>query len=1130
MQVTVQDPDTKDRGLAFTTKTDYDALGNKATVTNAKGVMTKYQYDNEGSLLTTKVQKSVSDPEQLINTNTYDNTGKLLTQTDAKGNQTKYEYNAFGKIRKAEYPGDTTIPANTVTYLYDKMGNLKRTEDSLGAVDQYEYDNEGRVLSHTEKKADGTEAITTTAKYDAAGNKRFETDGKQIQTEYTYDELDRLETETRGGHTTTYGYDPNGNLTTTTDWVGNTTTSEYDPINRLIKKYDADNKTIQRLEYNHNNAQVFSYDANNKITEYQYDKNNRLLKTIDPLNHSNSQTYDAAGNISTKKNDDRNITTNYEYDEFNRLVTVRNALNETTSYTYDPNGNMLSKTDGKNNVTYYEYNAANKAVKRIDPGGRSGTAGNYTYDMTKVESYTYYADGSLKEKTDRNGIKTEYTYDIHGRLKTQTTGVAPPTPVVISYTYDDNGNQLTMTDSTGTTVRTYDDFNRVLTKSVPGVTGGFTYTYDTRTTVDPRKTYEESTDPKGNTVVKTYDHNGRLETVASNNNTTTYSYYGNGSVESVEYPGLAKEEYTYYDDGLLYTLVNKKADGTIIDSYTYEYDGAHNLTKKTDSKGVTEYGYDALNRLQQVTEPGNVTTYTYDMSGNRSTETVTAGTDTYLTEYSYNEQNRLTGYSVKTNGTVTETVGYTYDNNGNQLTSVRTPVGQTAQTTANEYDLLNQLTKTTTPDGKIQTSAYNGDGLRVEKTYDGQTTKYLYEYDKVVLELDGSGNQTAANIYGTNLLTRTAGSDTYYYMYNGHADVTALLTTGGAIAGTYYYDAFGNISEQTGNVNNNITYAGYQYDSETGLYYLNTRMYDPKVARFLQEDTYTGDPNDPLSLNLYTYCHNEPLMYVDPTGHIFEGIGNWLNKKIFKPVKKKVKSAEKWLDKNVINPVTGKVSDAAEWVDNSIVHPVEDFVVDKANIVIKPAGKVVNNVVKKVKSTDAYKTASGIASSVGKKVNSVKKGLEKNVPGFKFAEDFVVGFKENLIDSKISFVSNAIRNPASTFVSGEANFFLSNSGIPAQISKAKDIYDNYIDASWDERFENAGKQYESNLELAAAIALPELLAGRSVKTPNLSNPGYGRPVAGDNIGVQLRPTGVSEVVPRGFNGAEQAQQCTAELQ
>lgn len=62
-------------------------------------------------------------------------------------------------------------------------------------------------------------------------------------------------------------------------------------------------------------------------------------------------------------------------------------------------------------------------------------------------------------------------------------------------------------------------------------------------------------------------------------------------------------------------------------------------------------------------------------------------------------------------------------------------------------------------------------------------------------------------------------------------------------------------------------YAGYQYDEETDIYYLNARYYDSKIERFITEDTYTGNPSDPLSLNLYTYCHNEPIMYWDPTGH-----------------------------------------------------------------------------------------------------------------------------------------------------------------------------------------------------------------------------------------------------------------------
>jgi len=58
---------------------------------------------------------------------------------------------------------------------------------------------------------------------------------------------------------------------------------------------------------------------------------------------------------------------------------------------------------------------------------------------------------------------------------------------------------------------------------------------------------------------------------------------------------------------------------------------------------------------------------------------------------------------------------------------------------------------------------------------------------------------------------------------------------------------------------------------ETGLYYINSRYYDSKITQFLSKDTYTGDPNDPLGLNLYTYCANNPIKYKDPTGHVMVG-------------------------------------------------------------------------------------------------------------------------------------------------------------------------------------------------------------------------------------------------------------------
>ncbi|MEL7568767.1 MAG: hypothetical protein AAGU27_28410 [Dehalobacterium sp.] len=91
--------------------------------------------------------------------------------------------------------------------------------------------------------------------------------------------------------------------------------------------------------------------------------------------------------------------------------------------------------------------------------------------------------------------------------------------------------------------------------------------------------------------------------------------------------------------------------------------------------------------------------------------------------------------------------------------------------------------------------------------------------ERVILEVDGEGNEKARNVYGTNLLQRTDDGDSYYYMYNGHGDVTALIGTDGEIAATYYYDAFGNILESTGTSNNPLCFFTSN-DKETGYYYL----------------------------------------------------------------------------------------------------------------------------------------------------------------------------------------------------------------------------------------------------------------------------------------------------------------------
>ena len=386
---------------------------------------------------------------------------------------------------------------------------------------------------------------------------------------------------------------------------------------------------------------------------------------------------------------------------------------------------------------------------------------------------------------------------------------------------------------------------------------------------------------------------------------------------------------------------------------------------------------------------GKVTAYTYDKAGNRKTESETLNLNTQMTSYTYNDQNRLVQTENISQGKTVITT-YIYDHNGNlksknagSLTSVSASgtnssgvivfpsfdviVGTSTATNGlviYSYDTFNRLTRLV-EGGRTSEYVYNAEDYRVEKSVDRDRTRYLYEADKVVLELDGNGNQTGRNLYGTNLLMRETGAEQYYYMYNGHGDVTALIDDEGNVGQTYYYDAFGNITDQTGSVDNSITYAGYQYDKESGLYYLNARYYDSETARFISED----DPkysniNDPLSLNLYTYCNNEPIMNYDPEGHWLLDVA-FLVADVASMVKDPSLGNAAWIALDVvcfIDP-TGAASSASHAV--------------KVGVAAVKLTKEVATVAHEVdKAKDAVKVVKKV-ESVAKKTNEVVKDIKK---------------------------------------------------------------------------------------------------------------------------------------------------------
>ena len=126
---------------------------------------------------------------------------------------------------------------------------------------------------------------------------------------------------------------------------------------------------------------------------------------------------------------------------------------------------------------------------------------------------------------------------------------------------------------------------------------------------------------------------------------------------------------------------------------------------------------------------------------------------------------------------------------------------------------------------------------------------------------------------GALLGFRYNGQD-YWYIRNGQGDIAGILDSTGTQVVGYTYDSWGVPISVTGSMADTIgeinpfRYRGYYYDSETGLYYLNSRYYDPVIGRFVTADTYAHTGDSLIGGNMYVYCYNNPIMNIDPTGEL----------------------------------------------------------------------------------------------------------------------------------------------------------------------------------------------------------------------------------------------------------------------
>ena len=179
----------------------------------------------------------------------------------------------------------------------------------------------------------------------------------------------------------------------------------------------------------------------------------------------------------------------------------------------------------------------------------------------------------------------------------------------------------------------------------------------------------------------------------------------------------------------------------------------------------------------------------------------------------------------------------------------------------------------------IQRNFYDAEKLRYGIEEDGERTNFVTNGWSVFTELNAEWKPTKRMVRGYGIIASeecehvvgentaaepTAFNQYHFYHQNEHGDTEYITGRDRKVKNAYSYDAFGNIANAGELVKNRYTYNGEQYDQISQQYYLRARNYNPLVGRFTQEDVYRGD-----GLNLYAYCGNNPVMYVDPSEYEF---------------------------------------------------------------------------------------------------------------------------------------------------------------------------------------------------------------------------------------------------------------------
>ena len=781
------------------------------------------------------------------------------------------------------YSDNTTetkaIPFNTDVHVWQYVcggivPNISKTVSKITVYAAFDY----QANSATFKMLRLVKEPAPTYKYNSNGDLTEIRNGDGSKQSLTYTGVDVTKIVDSDNESYTYTYRTVGSTNThqvqsvSADGVTvNYTYDSYGNVTGATGTGTGVSSNVQTAAAYTNEGRFLSSSTNvvGKTTTYNTDTSTGQLQYMqDPKGNRTAYTYNVRNRLSSVWLDaDKDQVldsgeTKIQYTYQHNLPLYLTTNSSRYHFAYDPYGNVstigVSGATGSAPVytlATYGYNSNNGKLRSFTYG--NGAVMNYTYDnmerlyqvkagSTLRYTYTYNDDNQLAKIQDSlTGIVTNYTYDRIGRLTKEVTA------------YPAYGS---IAANTVTTNYTYDSCGRCSGKSI--TTGGATRSYAAAFKANTSLLTSWTLPTSGHKITYTYDGLERITAKQIKNGSTVY----------------AGNTYTYetVSSGRTSTRISQEVVNGSSTTYAYTYDANGNITTiKKNGTTLYTYTYDALNRLKTEAYGGSTYTYTYDAGGNiTKVQKTTGSTTTTLGTYTYNSSwgDQLKSY----NGT-----NFTYDNSGNPLTYYN---GKSYTFTWTDGRRL----ATANAAGTSISYQYDVSGLRTGKTVGSARTRYYWENGRIIQE---NRNGTVIDYYydeNGDVIGIKYGGTVYYFGKNQQGDILEIHN-GTTVVAKYTYNAWGEITSITDNNGNAIApsattnianvnpfrYRGYYYDTDTGFYYLQSRYYDPVVKRFLNADglTQIGSSENLLSYNLYVYCCNNPLVYVDENGLSYEIVG-----------------------------------------------------------------------------------------------------------------------------------------------------------------------------------------------------------------------------------------------------------------